>query len=222
MNQPHIKAIQLRKKGYSYGLINEQLGVSKSTLSNWLSGIPFHPNREVLRRISKASLKMTRTKQYEKFRIWNAIKQRATNEIGTITKRDLCMLGLGLYIGEGTKSYSTVAIANSDPKIIKLAIGWFSKIHKVPKENFVLEIHLYPDSNVSEAIKFWTVHTGIPQTQFIKTQVDRRTNKSSAKRRILPYGTAHLRVKTKGDPRFGVQLLRKILAWTESTTSQLI
>jgi transcriptional regulator with XRE-family HTH domain len=219
MNHLHAQAIQLRKKGYSYSLIKDRLGVSKSTLSNWLSEVPFRPNKEVLQRINTASLKMVRTKQYEKFRIWNTIKQEATHKVGVITKRDLFMLGLGLYIGEGAKSYSTVAIANSNPKIIKLAIEWFSKISNVPRENFVLAIHLYPDNNVNEAIKFWEKNTGIPRTQFIKTQVDKRTNKHRIKRKMLPHGTANLRVKAKGNPRFGVQLLRRILAWIDSTTN---
>ena len=222
MNRLHTEAIRLRKEGYSYGLIKERVNVSKSTLSNWLSEIPFHPNKEVLRRINEASLKMIRTKQYEKFRVWNIIKREAAHEVGMITKRDLFMLGLGLYIGEGAKSYSTVAMANSDPKIIKLAIKWFSKIYKVPKENFILAIHLYPDNNVGEAIKFWKKNTGIPRTQFIKTQIDRRTNKRSIKRKMLPYGTAHLRVRTKGNPKFGVQLLRRILAWIDNAIDQLI
>ncbi len=34
------KAISLRKKGYSYNKIKEELGVSKSTLSSWLKDYP--------------------------------------------------------------------------------------------------------------------------------------------------------------------------------------
>jgi len=104
MNPLKTRAINLRKKGYSYALIRDKLGVPKSTLSNWLTKIPFVPNKEVLERIGNASLKMTKTKQKEKFRIWSAIRKEAKEEVGKLSERDLFMIGLGLYIGEGSNA----------------------------------------------------------------------------------------------------------------------
>jgi transposase len=46
------QAVELRGKGMSYGLISEKLGISKSTLSNWLKDLPYTPNEQVLSRIS--------------------------------------------------------------------------------------------------------------------------------------------------------------------------
>lgn len=39
------KAINLRKKGYSYSQIKEELGTSKSTLSAWLCDMPLSKER---------------------------------------------------------------------------------------------------------------------------------------------------------------------------------
>jgi uncharacterized protein YjcR len=51
MNQLRQEAENLRQQGYSYNLIYDRLGVSKSTLSYWFKDLPFAPNDEVLERI---------------------------------------------------------------------------------------------------------------------------------------------------------------------------
>lgn len=58
----HQKAINYRKRGYSYGMIHEKLGLSKSTLSDWLKEIPYTPNKEVMDRIGTARAKSGQAK----------------------------------------------------------------------------------------------------------------------------------------------------------------
>jgi predicted transcriptional regulator len=38
-------ALQLRKEGMSYSQIKDEIGISKSTLSGWLSGLPLTKNQ---------------------------------------------------------------------------------------------------------------------------------------------------------------------------------
>jgi len=70
MNQFKKEALKLRRAGYSYTMIREKLGVSKSTLSNWLINIPFRPNREVIKKIGQAKLKSALYKQNMNLKIW--------------------------------------------------------------------------------------------------------------------------------------------------------
>lgn len=214
-NPLKIKALSLRKQGYSYSLIRDKLGISKSTLSNWLTELPFTPNKQVLKRIGNASLRMVQRKQAEKFSTWERIKDEAEKEIGPLTERDLFMFGLGLYLGEGTKSYGLIRVINADPDVIKLAIKWFTQTCDVPLQNFRLTIHLYPDSDIAKILAFWHKQTGIPIKNFGKTQIDRRLNKSKTKHGKLPYGTAQLSVVSNGNAALGVQLHRRILAWMD-------
>ncbi len=116
------KAIELRKKGYSYGLILKEIKISKSTLSSWLKEIPYEPNEEVWARIKTGPLKSGRMKHNKRVRDIADIKNEAKEELGKLSKRDLWMIGLGLYMGEGAKTHEIVRIINSDPKMIKLAI----------------------------------------------------------------------------------------------------
>jgi len=205
------RAVALRKQGYSYNLILESIPVSKSTLSLWLADIPYSPNSLVQNRVRGAALAVSNWSNQRKRKSLQAAKQAALKKIGTISERDIFMLGIGLYIGEGAKSSQQVRIINSDPQVINLAITWFENSFGLSKDHFSPTIHLYPDNNVDEAIAFWSRVTGIPISQFGKTQIDRR-KKGEKKRGMLKYGTAHLHVRSKGEERFGRFLFREIIA----------
>lgn len=215
------RAIRLRQGGWSYNVIARKLGVAKSTLSHWLREVPYQPNEQVKRSIREGPAKSAQLRHEQKLATILQIRAKAAAELGHLTKRDLWMLGLGLYVGEGSKLYESIRIINSDPEVIRLAMQWFRGICGLSTKNFSVAIHLYPDTRVREACEFWSKVTGLPPGQFGKTQVDRRVNKSSKKQRKLPYGTAHITVKSLGNPSRGVLLHRRILGWIEATYQQL-
>lgn len=221
MNKRKEQATQLREKGYSYGMIVEKLGISKSTLSCWFKDLPFIPNKNVIERIKRGPFKSGQIRHNQRVKNTIGIKKAAKKELGEISKRDLWMLGVGLYIGEGDKAYEMVRMINSDPRVIKLSIRWFRDICGLKNENMVITLHLYPDNNIVKCVKYWSKVTGIPTTQFRKTQVDIRNDKVSKKRKMLPYGTAQISIISKGNPNFGVNLHRKIMGWIESSLKQV-
>lgn len=125
------------------------------------------------------------------------------------------MLGLGVYIGEGSKSHGITKVVNSNPRIIKLCLKWLKEVFDLTDKNFRVRIHLYPDNNLNETLQFWSRELKIPLGQFQKTQIDTRTGKKMFKRGKLPYGTAHVTVRSLGRPEHGVFLQRRINAWIE-------
>ncbi len=207
-------AINLRKHGYSYSMIADKTGLSKGTLYSWLSSIPYEPNNEVVYRIGNARAKSGLVKHKNKLKTVEEARKQAIKDIGKVSKRDLLMLGIALYIGEGEKN-ENVGIINADPRIIRLAIKWLIDIYGLSINNFTLAVHLYPDSDIETCLHYWSKQTNIPLTQFGKTQIDKRKNKVVSKRGKLPYGTAHLRVKSNGVKEFGVLLARRIRASME-------
>jgi hypothetical protein len=215
------KAIEYRKQGYSYNMISEKIGLGKGTLSAWLKEIPYKPSKEVLKRIKLAPLKSAEVVHNRKVAEIFRVKKLAKKELGKFTKRDLWLIGIGLYLGEGSKLYETVRMTNSDPRIIKLTMQWFRNICGLKNENFSPAVHIYPDNNTKEAIRYWSNIIKIPKAQFQKTQIDRRKNKSKKKKRKLPYGTLHLQIKSCGKKEFGVNLHRRILGWTDATFDQV-
>ena len=215
------KALVLRKSGWSYNIISQRLGISKSTLCNWLKDVPYKPNEEVAQRIKNGPVKSAIKRHNQKIEAIKHAKKIAASEVGQITERDLFMLGVGLYIGEGSKVYETVRIINSEPEVIKLAMNWFRVACGLKTDNFSIAIHLYPDTPKKEALKFWSSLTGIPIKQFGKTQIDTRDNKSRKKRRQLAHGTAHITIRCNGEKNKGVFLHRKIMGWIEEIYKQM-
>jgi transcriptional regulator with XRE-family HTH domain len=215
------KVFNLRHAGYSYSYIASQTGLSKGTLSDWLAEVPYHPNAHTLDTIGKARTASGEAKTQIKQRSLLKAREEAVNEIGDLSNRDLFMFGIGLYLGEGSKTANVVRVVNSDVNVIRLAIAWFKSLG-VLNNQFGVTLHLYPDSNVKKCLQFWSEATTIPLGQFAKSQIDRRTNKKLSRAGKLPYGTAHLSVKSGGRKEFGVFFARKILGWIDSAMRKAI
>lgn len=209
------KALDLRNKGYSYSYIKSKINVSKSTLSAWLSGIPYKPNHYSKSKLIKAREKSALIKRTNLLESIALSKKIAKEDIGNLSKRDTFMLGVGLYIGEGSKTNDIVRIVNSNPKIIKFMVNWFQNICAVPRDNLRLRLHLYPDNDRDASREYWSKVTGLSLNQFLKPQIDSRINKKIKNKGKLPYGTAHLSLRSLGNKALGVALARKICAWSD-------
>ena len=209
------RAIDLRKQGYSYNYIAKFVPVAKSTLSDWLAKIPYSPNQHTIETIGKALAASGEKKHVMKLKSLNKAKLQAEKDIKNISKRDLFMLGLAIYIGEGGKSFNITRVINADPRIIRLSIKWFIEICGVKMEQIKIRLFLYPDNNEVECIEYWSNFTKIPKSQFHTSVIDRRENKKENKKGKLPFGTAHMSVISLGNKKFGVNLHRLILAWIE-------
>ena len=221
MNKRKEKAIKLRKLGYSYGMIKERLQISRSTLSYWFKDMLFKPNKEVIERIRRGPFISGEISHNKRVKNIAKAKALARKELGKISRRDLWMLGIGLYIGEGSKAYETVQIINSNPEVIKLAIRWFKDICGLTSNNMTVTLHLYPDNNIKKCVQYWRKTTKIPAKQFRKEHIDLRTNKTINKNKVLPYGTARISIISNGNPDFGVNLHRKVMGWIESSLGQI-
>lgn len=207
------QAIELRKQGYSYNLISEKLGIAKSTLNGWLPGVPYKPNSEVIARIGLNHARAGESMSAKKRASIEKADALGKKDVGKITKRDLFMLGIGVYIGEGSKFGSFIRVINAEPALIVLAIRWFTEVCAVPFENLSIRLHLYPDNDIQTCIHYWSQKTGLGFHQFSKCSIDTREGKKMGKRGKLPYGTAHLSVKSMGNILHGAFLRRRIDAW---------
>lgn len=206
------KAIELREAGYSYNYIMKHVPVAKSTLSDWLYDIPFTPNKHTQETIGNARLASgVYRNNLKKENVKNATEQ-ACKDMHYLSERDICMLGLGLYIGEGGKTCNITRIINSDPKIINMVLRWFRAQFGITNENLKVRLHIYPDIDKDKAIGYWSDVLKIEKVYFSNPTVDTRTNKKRTYVGKLPYGTAHVTVKSLGDKKLGAYLHRYIMA----------
>lgn len=221
MNKLRTDADKLREQGYSYNLIHERLGISKSTMSYWFKDKPFLPNAEVQKRINNSQAQVGIMRHNLRVQETQMLKELGTTEVGRLTKRDLWMLGLGLYIGEGAKTTEWLRISNSDPAVIRLSIKWFKEVFGLTNENFSIRLHLYPDNKLDQCQRYWQDITGLSKNNFRRPSIDKRTNKQASRAGKLPYGTAHVNVLSNKDPNKGVRLFRRMNGWIAGVMNQV-
>lgn len=210
------RAIELRKKGKTYGEISGTLGVPKSTLSGWLAGIslPKDIEEELAAKARRAWAKNITT--YNKTRAVIARKKAAEAQeasaasIGKLTKRELQLIGASLYWAEGSKRdrWKTV-FSNSDPSLIRLIMRFFREVCEVSEGHFNLRIHIHQNISEDDAKRYWSRLTKIPLNQFQKTQtVVSKSSRGRRKVNTLPHGTLHIMVHD-------VSVVNRIKGWIQ-------
>jgi transcriptional regulator with XRE-family HTH domain len=187
------KAIDLRKQGKTYSEIKKALNISKSTLSDWLSG--YSLSEQQLNLIRQESVKNKNlgtektiiTKQKKRETRLQNIYAVEKNRWLSLSLKELELAGLLLYWGEGKKNLkSSLGINNTDPQVVKFALLWMTKALKVSKERVKVELHLYSDMDVTKEISFWAKELGIPKDQFYKPYI-----KASTRIAITQKGFGH-------------------------------
>lgn len=207
-------AIRLRKEGYSYSHISKETGLSRSTLSYYLRDLPYKPNKKTTELIGNARAKSAETKACAKQETLLNARKLAKVDIGKMTKRDIFMLGIGIYIGEGSKTQDIIRVVNTDYRVVNIFITWLCAMG-FTKQNFTIRLHLYPDSHIRESEEYWSAKTGISREQFQKACIDYRVGKDRKRSSIHKHGTGHVTVRSNGDKKLGVIFSRRIGAWME-------
>jgi len=176
------RAIELRKKGKTYGQIKKALNLSKSTLSDWLSDYPLSKQQLVLLKKETGKNKslgiektiITKRRKREE-RLGNIYKNEKKRWL-SLSSKELELAGLFLYWGEGKKNLrSSLAINNTDPKVVKFALHWMTRALKIPKNKIKVELHLYSDMDVAKEISFWVNELRVPKAQFYKPHIKTST-----------------------------------------------
>ena len=214
-NKDKTKAIELRKLGFSYSEILKEVAVAKSTLSLWLREVGLS---------KKQKQRLTEKKINSMKRGWEACHQKridltkeiiekAEKDIIRLTKRELWLIGVALYWGEGHKEKQKSAqaeLSNSDPLLIKIFLEWLLKVCDIPKENIYFRIFLHETSKsrLKEVKKYWSSSTGFPIKYFQK--ISWKKNKINTKRTNVGnnyFGLLRVTVKKSAS------LNRKIQGW---------
>ncbi|PIY72550.1 hypothetical protein COY87_00375 [Candidatus Roizmanbacteria bacterium CG_4_10_14_0_8_um_filter_33_9] len=215
------QAIQLRKKGFSYNKIRENISVSKSSLSLWLRSVDLTKRqKQKLTHKKMNSLKRG-------WKIWHetrmhkiqVIKKQAFQEVKDIkpTKPSLFLMGLMLYWAEGSKEKnhrkgSSVIFSNSDPKMIQLFLKWLYKCNKITQDDFFIQLYLHQShkDRLSEIISFWSKNTQLSHNKFDRIYFKKHNFNTLRKKTGNSY-FGLLRIVVRKSTDFN----RKISGWIE-------
>lgn len=225
MRNDKFKAYKLRIRGRSYGEIARLLGIPRSTLSSWFSGLilPQEARDRLKKRIYeksiKALIKRNAEQTYLAEKRAKQIRYASKSEVGRTSKRDLLIVGIALYWAEGYKKPKfkngkirmghPVSLTNSDPNLIKLFLRFLREVCLVPEARIRAGVRIFEHQNENYLMDFWQKITQIDSGRFGK--VYKTVSVSSQKKRpfnILPYGTVQIKVAD-------TNLYHKIMGWID-------
>jgi transcriptional regulator with XRE-family HTH domain len=204
------RARELRQAGRTYDEIVTELGVSKSSVSLWVRDLPKpRPSPERMHAMREA-----RWAPYRAFRdrARRETRQSAEREIGTLTERELFLIGVGLYWAEGAKSKAhrpsaTVVFINSDPGMIQVFLAWLTLLGIEP-DRWRFRVMIHESADVESAQRYWADLVGRGISDFDKTTLKRHNPKTVRKNVGVDYrGCLVVRVLQAAD------LYRRIEGW---------
>jgi transcriptional regulator with XRE-family HTH domain len=185
-SEKRLLAEQLRlEHGLSYSEISQQIGVNKSTLSNWLKHIHLAPEQDkrIQQRIEmNQSVFVAHARQInqERFRQARADAFQSGVSIVANIPDDNAVHELALamlYLGEGDKTGNRIQIANVDPQILQYFLWAMEKLYQVERMQMSFRLHLVEAARSLESylIIWWAKQLFCSPAQFKRTQFDKRS-----------------------------------------------
>ncbi|MCU0678642.1 MAG: hypothetical protein MUF19_03630 [Candidatus Pacebacteria bacterium] len=158
-----IKAINLRREGKTYSEILVDVPVAKSTLSLWLRETKLSKlqNQKLSAKKRSAQLRGGEAQRAKRIAKTKEIYQKAIKQVGTLSKRELFLIGVALYWGEGSKERSrkgqALIFGNSDPNMIKFYKRFLTESLGISADRLVYSIYIHEERKrcIQEDIAFW-------------------------------------------------------------------
>ena len=168
-----IKARELRTKGTSIKDIAKKLSVSVGSVSLWCGDIKL--SEAQLEKIFKTkSKKMIAGRMkgalFQKTRKQKTIKlaRVEARELKKLSRGELFIAGLALYLAEGSKKMGRVQFTNSDPRVINFMLSWFQRFFRVTRNDIkysilINQIHRKRDKKIKS---FWQKYLRVKPERF--------------------------------------------------------
>ena len=144
MSSSENKILDLLRIGKSYREICKDLKVSKSTINYWFSKLDNDTKKKIkifrINNWKKSNILNQKVRKENILKKEGEIQAINSKKIGKLSKRELTLVGAGLYWAEGTKKDRwQLQFSNSVPFMIKLMMVFFRKICKIPEKNFYMQ-----------------------------------------------------------------------------------
>ncbi len=198
------QAVFLRKQGKSIYEIARVLSLKPTTISYWCKDIKL--SNYLIKKISNDGKKKARmgmlifTERQRADRLYRQVteKKAGAKLIGNLSKRDLLMVGMGLYWGEGYKGNDgELGFTNSNPDIIQFYLKWLT-LFGISKKDLIFRLTINGIFKNQEARlkRFWLTKLRVKESQFTKTTLIRTILKKADTSKKNTY-KGILRVKVK-------------------------
>lgn len=176
----------LRRIGLSYGEIMALIPVKKSTLATWCRDIGLTQEQIdgiTLRRAPDPGI--PRDTQRKRRREVELIRAQARLEAEHLIDDPLWALGVSMYWGEGSKATRQLAMANSDPSVLRMFMEWSSRFLP-PDTGWRAKLNVHANNDELRARQWWSEQLGIPMPDFTKSFV--KPDGTGHRKNHLPHG----------------------------------
>ncbi|MFC1710378.1 hypothetical protein ACFL0F_01825 [Patescibacteria group bacterium] len=216
------KARALRRGGESIKVIAKEIGISPGTASLWCRDIVLTPKqiRELERRAKDPFYGRRLEYVKEQQRIKNnkiiALKEQGIKEVGTLSKREMFLVGIALYWAEGFKKDSQAGFASSDPEMIRIFIKWLKDNlgYSIGDLSLRVTLNISHKHRTKEIQNYWSDVAGIPLKSFQKSYYQKVKWKKEYEKPNEYFGVLRVRIRKSTD------LLRLIKGWIEGLKQQ--
>lgn len=183
--QRRVRAVELRRAGWSYKQIRAALGGgSMSSYSKWLRDVPLTEAQRVAlnsrrREAAKRGVKTIKARGEARER---RIQREAAAQILPLTTSELFIAGVVAYWAEGAKSKpwrrNLVRFTNSDPQMILLFLAWLDLVG-VGRELVGFRLAIHESADVGDSLRFWSDVVRVPVERFKRTTLKRGNPKTT-------------------------------------------
>jgi transcriptional regulator with XRE-family HTH domain len=190
-----IRARALRAQGWSIKEIQEDLRVSRSSVSLWVRDVPLTGDQ---RAALAARIRLGPLRAGERSAARAREQRRAFQLHGRRRARSASALyaaGCMLYWAEGGKRRNSVLLTNADPHVLAFFARFLREEFSVADEAMSVYCNLFADhlARQREIEEFWLRTLGLPRSALRKSMVNVYSKYSQKKRdNKLPYGTCRL------------------------------
>ena len=217
MRRDKEKAEKLRKLGKSYREIKAELGIPRTTLSDWFKNHSW--SKSVAENLNKGYqsqnkariVRLNRVRGVNLVKLYEQARKEAEEEFVTLKYDPLFISGVVIYWGEGDKaSKNGFRVANSDPLMIRVFVMFLETICG-DKQRIRASLLLYPDINDSICRSYWEEQTGLSKESFTKSTYIKGKHGS----RRLKYGVCTVSFSSR-------YLKEKMLVWIRLLSQTLV
>lgn len=130
-------------------------------------------------------------------------------DIGLLSKRDRFIAGLMLYAGEGDRTQERIGMSNTNPRILKFMLDWWSEFLRLDRAGFYAHLYLHVGLSEPRAKEFWAKALRIKEEQI--KYVYRPVPRLSYKKNIHKFGVCSVRMHHIGSHRRLMGWIRSVL-----------
>jgi len=174
LHNARLAAIELRRSGATYQAIRGRFGIAKSTVWRWLKaeGLVDGQSQQYTERRLLAQKKAAETVRRIRVERTAKILAQARAEVGALSRRDLWLIGTGLYWAEGAKQKDRngavseqVVFSNTDPRMHRLFVRFLKQCCGIEESALTFRVYLHETAEAGKARTYWSEQLGIKRIE---------------------------------------------------------